>query len=122
VDYLLPPLRVLPWLKAVSYDERSDTFHDTLYTEEERAAIYAALLYALPLRTLHELFATDIAGALDVVRFVGYVFLDEHPAPGVPPVCLLSIETTKQAFQAFSLENLNLVECFESLGGTFHGA
>lgn len=122
VDYLLPPLRVLPWLKSVAYDEKNDAFHDTLYSEEERAATYAGLLYALPLRTLHELFSTDIAGALDVVRFVGYVFLDEHPAPGVPPVCLLSIETTKAAFQALSLEGADLVECFQRLGGAFHGA
>lgn len=120
VDYLIPPLRALPWLKAVEYAEAEDTLRNVLFTPDERMVLYARLLYDIPLRTLHELFAGDEARALKVVRFLGYVFLEENPPLGEPPSCVLSVEVTREAFLALDLCPQNAAECFEQIGGLFN--
>lgn len=120
IDYLLPPLRVLPRLGSVEYVESTDSFHEALLTEEQRNAIYANLLYELPLRTLYEIFAGDKANAVEYVRFHGYVFIDEHPTGGAPPACILSIETSKAQFMSMDMDSTEASECFEQNGGQFH--
>ncbi len=120
VDYLLPPLRALPWLKAVEYSEAENTLRNILFTEEERMVFYARLLYEIPMRVLHELFARDTADVLKVVRFMGYVFLEENPPLGQPPSLVLTVEATKRGFMALDLTPQNAVDCFENIGGVFH--
>ncbi len=120
IDYLLPPLRVLPRLGSVEYAEATDSFVEILLTEEQRNAIYANLLYEIPLRTLYEIFAGDVANAIEYVRFHGYIFVDEHAAGGAPPACILSVETSKTEFLQADLASIEPSECFEINGGQFH--
>ncbi len=120
IDYLLPPLRVLPRLDSVEYVERIDSFREVLLTDEQRNALYAELLREVPVRTLYEIFAGDKANAIEYVRFHGYIFVDEHPTSNATPVCVLSMETSKAEFLAADLASLGAAECFERNGGQFH--
>ena len=120
IDYLLPPLRVLPRLESVQYVEAKDSFHEVLLTEEQRNEMYADLLYEIPVRTLYEIFSGDKANAIQYVRFLGYIFVDEHPTGNSTPACILSMETSKSEFLGADLAALGAAECFERNGGQFH--
>ncbi len=120
IDYLLPPLRVLPRLASVEYVEAKDSFREVLLTDEQRNEIYADLLYELPVRTLYEIFSGDKANAVQYVRFHGYIFVDEHPTGNTAPACILSMETSKAEFLGMDLASLGAAECFERNGGQFH--
>jgi restriction system protein len=120
IDYLLPPLRVLPRLDSVEYSETTDSFREVLLTDEQRNAIYAELLYEVPVRTLYEIFSGDRANAIEYVRFLGYIFVEEHPSTNAAPACILSMETSKSEFLGADLASLGAAECFERNGGQFH--
>ncbi len=120
VEYLLPPLRVLPRLNTVEYNEATDSFRETLLTDEQRTVMYADLLNEIPLRSLYELFTGDKAGAIQMIRFDGYIFLDEQPNSGAPPSCVLTIETGRDAFMSLDLAHTPPAESFEQIGGIFH--
>ncbi len=120
IDYLMPPLRTMPRLDSVEYVEATDSFRENLLTDEQRNAIYANLLYELPLRTLYEIFTGDKANTVEYVRFHGYIFVNEQPAGAAPPACILSVETSKSEFLSADLASLEPAECFERNGGQFH--
>lgn len=117
LDYLMPPLRVMPRLAKVTYDETTDSFHDILLTDDERNGLYARVLHEIPLRTLHELFTLDTSVALASIHFRGYLFLQENAAPGTPPLRILTLKVDRGIFAALDLYHNDPTVVFEELGG-----
>jgi len=91
-----------------------------LLTDEQRNAMYADLLYEIPVRTLFEIFSGDRANAIQYVRFLGYIFVEERAGGSTPPACILSMETSKAEFMATDLAAVGAAECFDRNGGQFH--
>ncbi len=118
VDYLLPPLRVLPRLAKVVYNEDDNAFHELLLSEEERNRHYARLLYEIPLRVFHELFTVDSAVAVAAIQFRGYLHLQEGIDITKPPVCVLDVHADRAAYASSDLYHTDPAVLFESLGGT----
>ncbi len=117
IEYLLPPLRKLPRLARVVYDEGERTFHDIILADNERNVLYAQLLHELPLRTFHELFSVDIAVSLAAIRFFGYIFLEENKEPGKLPARVVEVQADRATFAALDLYHGNPAVIFEEMGG-----
>lgn len=117
VEYALPAPEVLPTLKEVQYVQSKDDYKETHLSEKEREAIYDSLLYQIALRTIHELFESDTADALDAVAFSGIVTALEKSTGHDVTACVLSVLARKEPFMQINLAGIDPKVCFKSLKG-----
>ena len=122
IDYLLPPLKALPRLKAVNYDKESDTFYESVVGEDERNQQYAQLLHEIPLRTFYEIYSSDATKTIAAVQFRGYLYLQQDAKSGGIPSCVLAIRANRDAFSAINLTECDSLDAFTELGGTIQAA
>lgn len=120
IDYLMPPLRILPRLARVVYHEENDLFHEIILSEEERNLLYARVLHELPLRVFHEVFNSDSAVSLASIRFRGYIFLEEGKEAGKAPSKIVEVRTDRASFAATDLYHGDPAVIFEEMGGIIH--
>jgi restriction system protein len=117
IDYELPPLDAFPTLKAVKYVQTRDALDESFLRESEVAQLYDSAMYQTCLRNLHEIFETDEADAIKSVTFNGWVnFIDK--SNGKPArSCIMSVQSTKEAFQLINLSAVDPKACFRALKG-----
>jgi restriction system protein len=117
VEYALPAPDALPTLKEVQYVQSKDDFNETHLSEKVREALYDSLLYQMALRTIHELFETDTADALDAVAFSGIVTAIDKTTGHNITACVLSVLTRKEKFMQINLAGIDPKACFKKLKG-----
>jgi len=117
VEYALPAPEALPTLNGVQYIQSKDDYKETHLSEKEREAIYDSLLYQMALRTIHELFESDTAAALDAVAFSGIVTALEKTTGHDVTACVLSVLARKEPFMQINLAGIDPKACFKSLKG-----
>jgi restriction system protein len=117
IDYQLPAPEKLPTIKEVQYIQTKDDFKETYLSDKERDAIYDDLIYQAAIRTLHEMFEADTAGALDAVVFNGIVSAIDKTSGHQATSCVLSVQARKEAFMQINLANIDPKACFKSLKG-----
>lgn len=122
LDYLLPPLKALPRLKAVEYDKESDSFYESVVDEDERDKAYAKLMQEIPIRTFYEIYASDTQNTIAAIQFRGYLYLQGDPKTGGVPSCVLAVRAEREAFCSFELAECDPLDVFAALGGTIQAA
>lgn len=117
IDYDLPSPETFPKLKSVKFVQSRSAFEESYLRDSEVAQIYDAAMYQTCLRTLHEVFGSDDAGAISSIVFNGWVnFIDK--SNGQPSrSCIMSLQVTKEAFQSINLSAIDPKTCFRSLKG-----
>lgn len=73
VDYSLPSVENIPKLKEVKYVKSRDELVEIFLSESEVNKLYDRLIYQITLRTIHEIYESDVINAIDSVVFNGYV-------------------------------------------------
>ena len=118
VDYDLPSTDQIPRVKAVKYLPPRDAFETVLLPEREREQLYGEAVHQTCLAILHRLFASDSANALRSITFNGWgIFIDKaNRRPS--RACIMSVQTTKPAFQQIDLSGVDPQACFKALNGT----
>lgn len=117
LDYYLPKVEDIPSVKLVKYVQSQDRFVETPISESARNKHYDEAIYQIALRTLHELFGTDSACALDSIVFNGIVeTIDKSTGRRISPT-ILSIQVTKSEFQPIDLRHVDPRACFKKLKG-----
>lgn len=117
LDMRLPAPTDLPRLKEVRYVATKDEFKESFINDAEANSLYDALLYQIVLRTAHELFESDYANTLDAVVINGIVHsIDKTSGNAVQP-CVLSLQTSKEAFSKIDLSQVDPKACFKALKG-----
>ncbi|MYA07275.1 MAG: restriction endonuclease [Holophagales bacterium] len=117
VSYSLPPLDDIPRLQEVRYIQARDELKEKLLSDAHLRRLYDSLLYQLVLRTVHEIFASDEAGACDAVAFNGYVTSIDRTTGQETTACVLSLHTSRAEFQDINLGRVDPKACFKSLKG-----
>ena len=117
VEYKLPAPEALPTLQGVQYLQSKDSFKEIYLSDKDRDAIYDDLLYQITIRTLHEIFESDTAAALDSVVFNGLVTARDKTSGHDVTACVLSVQVRKEAFMKINLANINPLACFRALKG-----
>ena len=117
VNYVLPSPSQMPTLKEVKYLSSKDEFKESHYTERETNALYDSALYQISLRTVHEVFESDYANALDAVVFNGIVHGIDKASGHNFTACVLSLQASKEEFLAIQLANIDPKACFKKLKG-----
>jgi len=117
VEYDLPILESFPNIKEVKYIASSKKINKTFISESELNRIFECTIYKVALRTIHECFEADSAGALDSVSFNGWVNSVNKATGILENKCILSLHVKKEEFLIINLANVDPKVCFKSLKG-----
>jgi restriction system protein len=106
---------VVPTVEAYKYLKATDEIKDVDRSPDERAAIYDRVVAQLVLRSLHEIFSTDVCDAISGVAFsLDVVAVD--PSTGRDTISpLLALEVGRPAFEAIDLARVDPLACLHRL-------
>jgi restriction system protein len=94
-----------------------DEITHTQRTKTERRAMYAQLICAATVATLHDIFTAGTTGQVDAITFNGYASGLDSGTGNMVRACVISARCTRQAFEVLNLAQVDPVECLEHLGG-----
>lgn len=118
VEGALPQLNSLPRVIEVRYIPEQNALDELILSEARLIPIYRDTLIKIALRTIYELFQSDVAGALKTVAFNGTVgYIDRSTGQEVRP-CIISVSASKASFAAMNLGQIDPLACLKGLGGT----
>ncbi len=115
VDLTLPPVSALPDVESVRYDPQTGRFAVQRLSAARRTALHEALLFQIPLRTVHELFKADRAEAIPAVAVNGWIRAGD--VGGTHDRCVVSLSVDRATFEALSLSAADPAAAFKALGG-----
>lgn len=117
VDYSLPSVDDIPRLKEVKYVKSKDELVEVFLAESTVDKLYDNLVYQVALRTIHELYESDVVNALASIVFNGWVESTDKATGKQVNACILSVQANRAEFLSISLENVDPKACFRSLKG-----
>jgi restriction system protein len=86
-------------------------------TEKNATKLYDDFLYQVALRTIHELFESDVANAIDFVVFNGFVNSINKATGQEQSACIATVQVDKTTFLALNLSAIDPKTCFKQLKG-----
>lgn len=117
IDFELPSLERFPTLQEVKFISTRSEFTEKHITEKNAAKVYDDFLYQVALRTIHELFESDVANAIDFVVFNGIVN-SINKATGIEQsACIATVQVDKTTFSSLNLSAIEPKTCFKQLKG-----
>ena len=111
----LPEPEDIPTARAYKYTKARDEISETAQTAKEQRDRYAALVHAVVLRTLHEVWESDRLGHVDTIALTAGV---EHidPATGRPTTTpLVAVAAHRGDFESIDLAHVTPVETLKHL-------
>lgn len=117
IDYQLPSPDEVPRLKSVKYVLALDQLEEQFIGEPQAARQYDDALYQTVLRTVHELFESDVVGALEIVVVNGFVTSVDRKTGKPVTACVLSLRASKAEFVEINLAQVDPKACFKALRG-----
>ena len=117
IEYSLPPLEAMPTIKDVKYVASKRELKESYISESQLNQMYDDAIYQITLRTLHELFEADVAGAICAISFNGWVDHINKATGKEESKCIVSVQVKKEEFIDISLGNVDPKACFKSLKG-----
>jgi restriction system protein len=117
LDYSLPGLDALPRFKAYRYVATKAEIQPVAVADSWLNKTYDSVLYQIALRTLYELFQSDVVGALDAAVFNGWVNSTDKATGKEVNACVLTIQANKAEFLAINLAQVDPKACFKKLKG-----
>lgn len=127
IDFELPPISILPHVGEVKYNRLRGTFDEIRVSDIWLKETYEDLVVQVVLRTLHELFESDVIGALSTVLFRGHTQTIDKSGREKPDPIALSVEASKTEFVQINLAQVDALACFKRMKGVLsehlvHGA
>jgi len=117
LDYQLPTIDVVPELKEEKFIKSKNEIKVSLITEKQRNDSYERLLYAMIIRTIHEIFEADTIDAIDAISMNGWVTTLNKATGHDETRCIVTISAKKEEFSQINLANVDPKECFKNLKG-----
>jgi len=116
-DYSLPDIESIPTIKNVKYVISRDAFTETHLSKAALNKLYDDLLYQIALRTIHELYESDVIDAVTSIVFNGWVDSIDKATGQSVNACIMSLQASKDEFSAINLINVDPKACFRQLKG-----
>ena len=117
VDYNLPSPDRLPDIKEVKYVKSRDELVERKYPKSHMSKLYDAALYKIALRTVHEVFESDVIDAISAITFNGFVKSTDLSTGHETTACVLSLQASKEEFLTINLAAVDPKVCFRKLKG-----
>ncbi|HWC14122.1 MAG TPA: restriction endonuclease [Actinomycetota bacterium] len=118
VEYDLPTFEAVPDVASYKYVKSKNSVTETKRPQAQRKQLYASVVAQVTIRTLHELFEADRSQLLETIVFNGMVnAIDKGTGKEVRP-CLVTVRTTRTAFEAIDLSRVEPVACLRALNAS----
>ncbi|MCA9393730.1 MAG: hypothetical protein H6756_00350 [Candidatus Omnitrophica bacterium] len=117
VDYDLPVLDDLPSVAAYAYVKSEDQVIVRRHPAEYLRKLYDSVCYQVCLRTIHELFESDVIGAVDAVAFNGMVRVFKSDQNIKEIKVIMSVRAARDRFHDFDLTMVDPRATFKLLKG-----
>jgi restriction system protein len=117
IEYQLPSLDNMPTLKEVKYVASKNELKEIYIPESQQLKMYDDTIYKITLRSIHEIFESDIVNAIEAVSFNGWVNAINKATGKEENNCILSVQVKKSEFLNIDLKNVDPKACFKSLKG-----
>lgn len=117
IDYVLPAPEVFPRLSEVKYIAVRKELKEYFISETQLAKIFDNAIYNICLRTLHEIFESDKADAIEIAVFNGWVETINKATGKRSNNCIVSAQAKKSEFLEIELSNVDPKACFKNLKG-----
>lgn len=117
IEYQIPYIDDLPRLKEVKYIQSREEFQEKEISQAELNRLFDEVIYQTALRTLHEIFESDVIGAIDAIVFNGRVKYIDKSLGHETSACIISIQASKDEFMAINLAKVEAKACFKTLKG-----
>ena len=117
IEYELPSQSDVPSLKEVKYIAARKELKEILIPDNQINKMYDEIIYKITLRTLHELFESDLISVIDAISFNGWVNSINKATGKEENNCILSIQAKKEEFMNIDLKNVDPKTCFKTLKG-----
>lgn len=115
VNYDLPPIDKLPNIREIKFI--NGEFKDYYFSDSQMESLFDLTMYNICIRTIHELFESDVNNYIDFVCFNGWVNAMDKTKGNRVYSCIMSIQVNKQEFEKINLKNIDVKACFKSLKG-----
>lgn len=116
IEFELSPVTVVPAIKAYNYVKSRDEVTETARPAAQVKSLYGGVIAQSALRTLYEVFQADRIGHIESVVFNGLLdTVDRSTGRPIRP-CLVTVRTTKHAFNELDLSNVEPAACLKHLG------
>jgi restriction system protein len=117
IEYALPAPNDLPRVESYRYIKARDTIETKYLSDAKKKNLYNSVIYQICLRTIYELFSSDIDCILESVVFNGYV-TSPNPATGHDETKIItSISTVRDSFSHLNLAHVDPKATFKLLKG-----
>lgn len=117
IDYLLPYIDDLPKLKEVKYIQSKKEFQEKNISQPELNRLYDDVIYQTILRTIHEIFESDVVNAIDSVVINGIVQFVDKSSGHDSSATIVSLQAQKDEFLAINIGKVDPKACFKTLKG-----
>ena len=117
VDYVLPNPDDFPKLKEVRYISSKKEMKEYFLSDSQISNSYEDAIYKTTIRTIHEIFESDKAQAIDEITFNGWVHAVNKATGKKEKICIVAIQVNKEDFSRIELSNIDAKLCFKNLGG-----
>lgn len=117
IEYELPSIECFPKVKEVKYLAARKELKETYIADSQINKMFDEAMYKITLRSLHELFESDAANAIDAISFNGWVKAINKATGKEENNCILSIQVKKSEFIQIDLSNVDPKTCFKTLKG-----
>jgi restriction system protein len=117
IEYELPSQKDIPVIKEVKCIASRKQLKEIFVPESQIDKTYDNTIYKITLRTLHEIFESDVVNAIDTVSFNGWVKSINKATGKEENNCILSIQANKTEFMNMDLSNVDPKTCFKTLKG-----
>lgn len=117
LDYLLPSLEHIPWLKEVRHVASKNELREIFLGDSAHQNLFDSALYQIAIRILRELFDSDVAKAIEAIALNGWVRTVDKGTGLEIKICLISIYVTYNEFKEINLAQVDPKACFKKLRG-----
>lgn len=116
VEQDLPEFDAIPSVKEHRYVKSRDEITTSARPATQRKALYSNVIAQIALRTVHEIFEADRRRHVETIVYNGIVDSIDKRTGQPARVCLVSLRTTRDAFEVLDLERVDPEECLKGLG------
>ena len=116
-DFQLPSQEYLPQYESRKYVAANQELVDKEISESKLTKLHESTMYQVALRTIHEIFESDVAHHINGVVFNGYLRATDKKTGMENNPCIMSISTSREQFEAINLSSVDPKECFKGLKG-----
>jgi restriction system protein len=117
IDYQLPAPQNIPSVIEYKYVKTRDEMVEKHLTQNQINELYDSVVYQIVIRTIHEIFDSDVIDETKMVAFNGYVHSCDLATGKDTNGCIVTVQTTKEEFQQINLEKVDPKVCFKKLKG-----